>query len=268
MLYTNKNTVASLHTQKALLSTTILSSPKTHQRLRRANPNPQVNSALEITATQTNTNTTNLYNSLAGITSFRVQDSDPNAVDNGKVLGIRIDVFSNRKRKFETPYYLLLNQPEGEGGRMKVHRHTIPVCVPLKALAERYIPYPDASEEGDENQRQDLSKFLRAIRRECVSLHKRIEAVQMLEEELGRTQGVLEARALDIEGREAEIEFLDKHIARISIDTDGTIEKVVVRHCSRGGGASVRGKAIERMILGGDGRIESLMTRISNGMDR
>ncbi|QDS67972.1 hypothetical protein FKW77_009085 [Venturia effusa] len=244
--------IASLRTQKALLSTTLLSSLKTQKRLQRAVPTPQIESALAITATQTNTNTANLYNSLAGITAFRVQDPDPNAVDNGKVLGIRIDVFSSRKKMFETPYYLLLNQPEGEGGR---------------ALGQRYIPYPDKNEEGDENRPQDLPRFVRAVRRECVSLHKRIEAVQTLQEELGRALGVMEVRALDGEGREVEIEFVDKHVARISVDTDGTIGKVVVRNGSQGG-ASVRGKAIERLVLGGDGRIDSLLTRLSDGLVR
>lgn len=156
---------------------------------------------------------------------------------------------------------------------MRVHRHTIPVCVPLKALGERFIPYFDSdasssAEGGIENRPpQDLSKFLRAVRRECVSLHKRIEAIETLKEELARTQGVREVRGLDIEGREAEIEFVDRHIARISIDTDGTIEKVFVRKTPRGE-TGLRGKAIERMVLGGDGRIESLTARLSDGRAR
>ncbi|TID12786.1 putative cenp-o kinetochore centromere component protein [Venturia nashicola] len=254
--------IAILSTQKALLSTALLSSPQIHLRLQRAPPTPQLTSALEITKTQTNTNTTNLYNSLAGITSFRVQDPDPNAVDNGKVLGARIDIFSSSKRKFETPYYILMNQPEGEGGRLRIHKHTIPICVPVKALGEKYLPYPDEDEEGAEKRRQDVGRFLRAVRRECVSLHKRVEAVQMLKEELGREQGVLEVRALDTEGREAEIEFMDKHIARISIATDGTIEKVIVRHISPGTEASIRRKAIERIIKAGDNKIDSLTTRL------
>lgn len=165
------------------------------------------------------------------------------------------------------PYYILLNQPEGEGGRVRVHKHTVPVCVPVKALGQRFLPYSEGDEEDGEKRPQDLGKFLRSVRRECVCLHRRVEAVATLREELGREQGVLEVRTLDVEGRDAEIEFADKYIARISVDTDGTIDKVGVRHGSRGGGASIRGKAIERMILGGDGRIDSLTARLRGGVD-
>lgn len=184
------------------------------------------------------------------------------------MLGVRIDVFSSLKRRFEVPYFVLLNQPEGEGGRLRVHKHTVPVCVPVEALGERFLPYaPGGGEEGDQRP-QDVGRFLRAVRRECVCLRKRVEALDILKAELGRARGVVGVRVLDGEGREAEIEFVDKYVARVSVDTDGTIGKVVVRNGSRGSGASVRGKTIERVILGGDGRIETLTARLSDGLDR
>jgi central kinetochore subunit Mal2/MCM21 len=197
-----------------------------------------------------------------------VQDPDPNAVDSGRILGVRIDVFASRRREFGTPYYLLLNQPEGKDGRLRVHRHTIPVCIPLKALVENYLPFPKDGGDDLKGRPQDLARFVRAVRRECVALGKRVEAVEGLREKLGRAQVVGEVRGLDKEGREVEIEFIDKHVARVSVGTDGRIEKVVLSHGVRGGGASVRGKAIERIILGGDGSIEGLVGRLSEAAKR
>jgi central kinetochore subunit Mal2/MCM21 len=130
----------------------------------------------------------------------------------------------------------------------------------MKALVEKYLPYPEKGDDNLKARPQDLGRFVRAVRRECVALGKRKEAVAGLKEGLGRAHGVGEVTSLDGEGKEVEIELLNKHIARVSIKMDGTIEKVVVK-----GGASVKGKAIERFILGGDGRIESLLARMSDG---
>ena len=197
-----------------------------------------------------------------------MQDPDPNAVDSGRILGVRIDVFATRKRKFGTPYYLLLNQPEGKEGSLRVHRHTIPVCVPLKALIEKHLPFSEGGGDNLKGRPQDLARFVRAVRRECVALGKRVETVERLREELGRAQEVGEVICLDNEGREVEIKFVDKHAARVSVGTDGRIEKIVVKNGARGGGASVRGKAIERMILGADGSIEGVVGRLSKGAKR
>lgn len=132
----------------------------------------------------------------------------------------------------------------------------------MQTLEEKYLPYPDpGSSEELKARSQDLAKFVRALRRECVALHRRIEAIQSLKEGLERRRGVTEVRSLDREGREIEIEFMGKLIARIYIGTNGTIEKVIVRHDMKEG-SSLKAKVIEMKILDGDGRIESLLLRI------
>ena len=45
---------------------------------------------------QSRENTQNLYRICAGVTMFESSDSDPSAVDHGRILGIRIEAFSQR----------------------------------------------------------------------------------------------------------------------------------------------------------------------------
>jgi central kinetochore subunit Mal2/MCM21 len=128
----------------------------------------------------------------AGVTAFRVRDPDPCAVDGGSVLGIRFEIM--RSGRFLQPYVVLLNRPYGtdshsetEGNStaktyLRVHRHTIPNCIPLGGLAARYLPPPAHAEAGNEEapakrRSQDLSLFVRELRQRLVAYHNRLGAV-------------------------------------------------------------------------------------------
>lgn len=140
-----------------------------------------------------------LYRACAGVTAFRARDPDPRAVDGGAVLGLRIEAVS--RGRFLRPYYVLLNRPysDAAAGRntwLRVHRHTLPPCIPLPGLAARYLPAPgpeggkgDGDKEGGgerkPKRKQDLAKFARALRREVVRYHHRLGVVADLRKAVG-----------------------------------------------------------------------------------
>lgn len=188
-----------------------------------------------------------------------MRDPDPHAVDEGEVLGLRFDVFSVLDGEFVRPYYVLLNATERtrEGEKMlRVHKHTIPVFVPLRELEARCLPM-----SGGE---QNLVRFAREVRRGLVSFHRRREAIERVKREIenaGDEIGVTEA---DPSAREFEMAFEDKSVAKVRIDVDGAIVNAVVRTPTDGKGESVgrRKRDVERAIVGVNGRIESLPQRL------
>jgi central kinetochore subunit Mal2/MCM21 len=227
-----------------------------------------------------NTTIANLHRTCAGITAFRVQDPDPNAVDSGNVLGIRFEIFSGKDRAFQTPYYVLLNQPTPNSGHLKVHKHTIPVFIPLQALAKKYLPFNIQDEDNDSGSvkqcpAQDLPKFVRALRKEVVAHHKRIDAYERIQRALGRYPGVGEANMLDATGKEIEILFTNGAVARLRIATDGKVEKVAVGAAPKASSEKALPdldmktfREIKKAIEGGDGRIDDLAVRLRSRTKR
>ncbi|KAL5906520.1 hypothetical protein ACKVV1_010923 [Pyricularia oryzae] len=128
----------------------------------------------------------NTYRTCAGITTFKVRDPDPAAVDGGAVLGVRIEVM--RSGRFMRPFYVLLNRPWDKDAAAKrylrVHRHTLPAAIPLAGLAARYLPAPRSASSG-KRPRQDLGAFVRRLRRELVRYHQRLGAVADLRAVVG-----------------------------------------------------------------------------------
>ncbi|EOD46040.1 cenp-o kinetochore centromere component [Neofusicoccum parvum] len=121
----------SLERRRSVLSSTLLSSQNTLARIQRASANSDSASspaatALTVAEKQQKHNLENLHRTCAGVTAFRVKDPDPYAVDNGKILGVRIEV--SVKGRFAAPYYLLLNRPSPESENLRIHKHTIPPC--------------------------------------------------------------------------------------------------------------------------------------------
>ena len=189
-------------------------------------------------------------------------------MDGGEVLGLRFDVFGVLEREFVRPYYVLLNATgrteEREGRkRLRVHRHTVPAFVPLRELEARFLPASDGE--------QDLAGLAREVRKGLVSFHRRREAVERVKREAENARaeiGVSEVKEVDPSAKEFEMVFRDESVARVRIGVDGAIVNAVVR-APPTGGSEERGKSadrrkrdIERTIVGGDGRIESLPQRL------
>lgn len=192
-------------------------------------------------------NQQSLYRACASLTTFRARDPDPNAVDDGAILGLRVEVVS--RAKFLRPYYVLLNRPYSGGGsrsrHLRVHRHTVPPCIPLAGLAVRYLAPPPAS-GGKEGGKQDLAKFARALRRELVRYHHRLGVVADLRKAAGlgkKATGeggedggddgegndgkLVDISAADAEAKQISIQWADGRTGRLVMGDDAEIVKIV-----------------------------------------
>ncbi|KAI1815627.1 Cenp-O kinetochore centromere component-domain-containing protein [Poronia punctata] len=210
-----------------------------------------------------------LYRACAGgITTFKVRDPDPNAVDGGNVLGLRFEVMS--KAKFMRPYYVMLNRPYPNNKRaLRVHRHTVPPFIPLSGLAARYLPPPTAKDE-DEGRQQDLSLFARSLRRELVRYHNRAAVIGDLRKAVGlgskkapddkdTETSIANVSLADAEAKQVTIEWRDGRTGRLVMDDDGEIVKMVVQ------GDNGQDRETVREFLAGATRVEEVSQRLGNG---
>lgn len=212
---------------------------------------------------------TSLYRLCGGITSFPLQDPDPYAADHGSVLGLRIEAFDGSSNKYLRPYYVFLVR-DGRAGvadvsengsalqqRLRVHRHTLPPCIPLAALAKKYLPRPPlrSTDEGHVSTsllksrilKQDLPRFARALRREIVAYHNRRSAITYLRRGFGlaaegatfntadrkgkgkaKQRAIKGVEAVDAEATMVRLEWVDGRIGRLVVGNDGVVGKSVV----------------------------------------
>jgi central kinetochore subunit Mal2/MCM21 len=233
--------IASLHAQRASLASVLLSTPHLSTRLQQR---PATN-ASKIVKKQTNHNQENIYRACAGITAYKVRDPDPNAVDNGNILGVRVEVFV--ESKFVETYHVLLSRPSTRHKSMlRVHHHTVPACIPIKQLANKHLP--QSQRDASKTTEQDLIKFGRALRKELVAWHLRTAAVEKMRREAGiGAQGkrrramaqeptygkVLNAFVSEDEEDEEEEEDEDlqrreRHVRIIDIESDLAVRQVSV----------------------------------------
>ncbi|KAK3298284.1 Cenp-O kinetochore centromere component-domain-containing protein [Chaetomium fimeti] len=214
-----------------------------------------------------------LYRACATLTTFRARDPDPRAVDSGAILGLRIEVLS--RARFLRPYYVLLNRPftGAEGSRhLRVHRHTLPACIPLAGLAARYLPPPPAAaKEGSRGAKgQDLARFARAVRREVVRYHHRLGVVADLRKAAGvgretdaefgeeeRPDRLTDITPADAEVKQLTIEWADGRTGRLVMGDDGEILKLVVL------GENGRDREAARGLLGGAATAEDVVKRLA-----
>ncbi|MCJ1302595.1 hypothetical protein MMC08_005399 [Hypocenomyce scalaris] len=254
--------IKSLAQRRSLLTSALLTSKSSQSLLDRAELTTSASSTLKTRSQdQAKHDQQRLYRMCAGATMFEARDPDPHAVDNGRILGIRIEAFS--RGKFLTPYYLLLNRPHTDSQALRVHRHTAPSCIPLSALVSKYLPTPPPAAAGTTPSKptkpQNLPRLVRELRREIVSYHLRKDAIEKLRDGLvGADGGVSDVKATDAELRDIRIEWTDEAVGRARIGKDGTVEKVVV--VGEGG----RSREMERKLLGGDRRVEGLAERLGD----
>lgn len=157
------------------------------------------------------------------------------------MLGIRFDV--STAGKFVRPYYVMLNKPWPKSELLRVHRHTLPPCIPLATLAERYLPNGKGSVAMSANEngakRQDLRLFVRALRREIVGYHNRMSIVKSLRKDFrldekesrkgkGREKVITDISAVDGEVKQLRIEWADGRLGRVAIDDKCKVLKCVI----------------------------------------
>ncbi|KAI1483278.1 hypothetical protein K445DRAFT_318294 [Daldinia sp. EC12] len=208
-----------------------------------------------------------LYRTCASITTFKVRDPDPNAVDGGNVLGLRFEVMS--KSRFLRPYYVMLNRPYPNSRFLRVHRHTVPQCIPLSGLAARHLPPPVAKDDdSDTPKRQDLSSFVRALRRELVRYHNRtavigdLRSMAGLESKKGKAKElevpIADISAADAQAKQIRVEWSDGRSGRLVMDDDGDIVKMVVQ------GEDGQDRETMRQFLGGSLRVEDVVKQLES----
>ncbi|KAI5860666.1 Cenp-O kinetochore centromere component-domain-containing protein [Durotheca rogersii] len=205
-----------------------------------------------------------LYRACASITTFKVRDPDPNAVDSGSVLGLRFEVMS--KSRFFRPYYIMLNRPYPNSRHLRVHRHTVPPCIPLSGVAARHLPPPTAKDDHDRPKKQDLSSFARTLRRELVRYHNRTAVIGDLRSSAGlegKREGakepevpIIDISAADAQAKQIRIEWSDGRSGRLLMGSDGDILKIVVQ------GDNGQDREAVRQLLGASTRIEDITKRM------
>lgn len=260
------NRIALLKAHRANLSSVLLSQP--HLAARLGNDA----TVKRIIDQQTKRNIENTYRACAGVTAYKVKDPDPYAVSDGNILGISIEVPVNGS--FVDTYHVLFTVRAYESlTRLRIHKHTIPSCIALQQLANKWLPQDKKDTESAKEPEQDLIKFGRALRKELVGWHMRLQAVHDLrteaklpdaqaddgEDDLISGGRVLNAfvsddssdaeeddgngpiRILDIEAdaavRQITITWSDGRTAVLVVTKDGRVEKAICR--ARGGGRDV-----------------------------
>lgn len=252
--------IVALKAHRANLSSVLLAQP--HLAARLGNDA----TTTRLIEQQSRRNLENTYRACAGVTAYKVKDPDPNAVHNGDILGISIEVPVNGG--FVDTYHVLFVVRENEHSkRLRIHKHTIPSSIPVQQLANKWLP------QSEKDAEQDLFRFGRTLRRELVSWHMRLQTVQGLRkeaklpdadaenDEAGFVSGgrVLNAfvsddssdaeeddaigpvRVLDIEAdaavRQVTVTWSDGRTAVLVTTKDGRVDKAVCR--VRGGGRDV-----------------------------
>jgi central kinetochore subunit Mal2/MCM21 len=257
--------VSTARAHRANLASVLFSQPHLLARLQSPNQTISAENIQRAFEDQSKRNAKNVYRACAGVTAFKVKDPDPNAINNGDVLGVSVDV-AIRGYFIET-HDVLLNWRSRDGKRLlRVHKHTIPSCIPLQQLVNKWLP----TDEKDElsHPEQDLVRFGRLLRNELVAWHTRVKAVvdlrkaarlpskKEVEEKDDDIEGpgkVLNAfvsdderssdaehevaegpvRIIDIEGdaavRQITITWSDRRVAVLTLTKDGRIDKAVCR---------------------------------------
>ncbi|MCJ1397601.1 hypothetical protein MMC11_000796 [Xylographa trunciseda] len=240
--------------RRAALIVSLLSSPNSQKLLARAEaqptPSPNITTLEKRIKEQQRQNVQNTYRMCAGATMFEGRNPDPNAVDEGRIVGVRIEVFNRRMRTFRAPKYLLLDRPFPASDSLRVHVHNFPKWIPLQRLVSKHLPLSNPS-DGKAPETQNLARLVWELRRLLISYHLRQDAIVTMGE--SKRIGVdgeqenrfKEVKAVDAENRDIKIEWEDGTVGRIAVDDDGKLEKVVVMD---GDGSRKREK--ERSILG------------------
>jgi len=289
--------ISALQSHRENLTSILLAQPNLSTKISegRVNDEHQRARALKYIKAQQQRNTENLYRACAGVTAYKVRDPDPHAVDNGNILGVRIEV-AIRNRYIET-YHVLFNRPNPRHKLMlKIHKHTIPACIPLQALRNKWMPVTE--KDGSVMVEQKLVNFGKALRKELVAWHLRTQAVENLRAEAGlektetavhevrkehtigtvlnafvsededdneedeiaprrRPSGPIKITEIesDMGVREISITWSNGQIGVFSVMKDGQIDKAIVK--------AIGGERLVELNRKGLGRIEGLVQRLN-----
>lgn len=166
----------------------------------------------------------------------------------------------------------MLNKPYPSAALLRVHRHTVPPCIPLNTLACRYLPEPKVSGSTIlKEKKQDLPRFIRSLRKEVVAYHNRITSIKHLRKQFKlddnvsnkgkeRERVIVDISAADAEAMQLRLEWADGRIGRCLVDSRGDVKKCAVV------GDDGRDRETERRVVSGDKRMETIGTRLLEGI--
>jgi len=138
------------------------------------------------------------------------------------------------------------------------------------------VPKPDGRGNGKDKVKQDLSRFVRALRRQIVAYQNRTAAIKSLRKEFkldeNREKGrkgkerervIIDISAADAEAKQVRIEWVDGRVGRCVVSDSGQVEKCVVI------GEEGRDWEVERRITGvekGDPSMTGIGERLREGI--
>ncbi|KAL2850727.1 Cenp-O kinetochore centromere component-domain-containing protein [Aspergillus pseudoustus] len=314
--------IRNLQQRRRFLSSSILSSAALQKRLSKPNQAPELslsnlNDDISPLVRAAGSHAQSNHHRIAfSTTTFPFKDPSPSIdtePDGSKnLLGVRIDVCV-RNGRFAKPYYILLRKLRVGKVRVKVHRHTIPAFIPVDRLERVFLPgvsheygegdgteqaQPPLKDKQPHARKQDLRGFIRELRRQLVSWHTRLDAVQYLRDQIGVIRrGVdaypdaeedgpwdrdipldtdLDSGAMEIRLKQNEfgivalsptaleasyvrIEWEDGRVGRFKISSSGLVERAVVI------GDKGRDKALEAALTGGDKKVLTVLSRLKAG---
>lgn len=181
------------------------------------------------------------------------------------MIGLRFEVMS--RGQFLKPYNVMLNRPYSKSTFLRVHRHTLPPAIPIAGLSARHLPQP--TPERETPAKQDLDRFVRALRREIVRYHNRmgvsadlarVLSVQADKEELS-ADDVVDVGLADIEAKQIKLTWADERSGRLVMDDDGKVTKLMVF------GNQGRDWVTTKELLGDNDRIEDVVKRLQEYAD-
>ncbi|OJD19500.1 hypothetical protein AJ78_00569 [Emergomyces pasteurianus Ep9510] len=283
--------IQNLANRRQFLSSSLLSSNTVQNVLRQHVPSGLEKDIEPVILNSGKHAQTNHHRISFSVTSFPFKDPSPHT-KSPILLGIRIDICT-RHGTFVKPYYLLLKRVGGsEKKLLQVHRHTIPIFIPLKVLEQKYLSVPRGANGTDSTiakpgstPKQDLRSLVRELRRELVAWHLRCDALKWVQEELGvkdnsekdgpqlsqheisedqlpdNDLGIVSVAATTLETKYIRFEWQDGRVGRIKLSNSGTVERAIVI------GDEGRDKMTENLLTGGDGRVETAIQRLRGALE-
>ncbi|KAF1809905.1 hypothetical protein P152DRAFT_484253 [Eremomyces bilateralis CBS 781.70] len=229
-----------LRKRRSLLRTVILSDNSTVPRLtratstlRNAKSKARVSKALEQADKQQRINTENVYYAGVGVTPFNVHDPDPNAVDDGVVLGLRIDIFDNEEARFPDPYYVFLHRPDPRGhpNYYRIHKHTLPESIGVQDIEFQWLETMHVPNHGIKKLGDDIRAAL-IVRQNKLNLVKKLardaEEAHAVETEDEERRVRITNVSSGNRGHTIDIEWEDGSTGTADITDDGLVQDAIV----------------------------------------
>lgn len=179
--------------KSSLLSSTRVQAQRHQQRTGSSSVEAIQDDLALLLASSEQTSKSNIHRLTFSATAFSFTDPSPECQPLNPLLGIRFD-FYHRTGRYTKPYHLFCRRVSASSQDLHIHRHTIPLFVPLSDYAKQYLPVIDEGYGGSEDsylsnsdcpKTQDLHALVKRVRQDLLSWRLRLDAIDLLRETLG-----------------------------------------------------------------------------------